>query len=78
MDTNTGKVAQQMVEALMASDVTLDVDGAGDAEEMSPGVYQFTMNKWHDRQASGDGGFEPLGQVIYTVTVTAAYKKFDE
>ena len=75
MDTNTGKVAQQMVEALMASDVTLDVDGAGDAEEMSPGVYQFTMNKWHDAKGTQA---PPLGQVIYTVTVTAEYKKFDE
>lgn len=92
METNLKQVAEAVLAAVSNEEAFPgDVDGVDTVVETCgvPGAppgsepaYQFTMMKWHEiprpKNHRGLGGGTPLGQTIYTVTVTAKYTPFDE
>jgi len=75
MIPNPQAVANELIKAMVAlDDPHTSVDGVDrEAHESAPGEYEFTMNKFHDRVIPGSRSRIPLGQVIYTVRVTAHY-----
>jgi hypothetical protein len=78
MDTNLTQVTQAIIESLQtakAMDSFIDsTDSHPTSREGTPASCTFTMTKDIDHS----GSHQPLGQIVYTCTVTAEYRSFDE
>lgn len=94
MDTKLAQVTQAVIDALQegkAMDAFIDSTDAHPEphatameDDGSPAAHTFTMRKDIDRQVPGRIGqrfpsySEPVGHIVYTVTVTGKYVPFDD
>lgn len=85
MDTNLTQVAQAVIESIEHADEMSRFIDSGDTkptiDPLSPSVATFTMMKWVDAPAhpsSDPSHTQPLGQLVYTVRVTAEWLPFDD
>lgn len=80
MSENAINVAQILCDLVYHSDSTC-VDDTSSVTSPSEGVAKFTMNKYKDVIVPGKVGpasRQPVGHVVYTVTVTAEWIPYEE
>lgn len=93
METKVKEVTQALIDSIAeakgmdpfidstdseARAVIVPVPYVPDPERESAEVQRFTMTKWHDKPRTRGEHAEPLGHIVYTVTVEARYESFDD
>jgi hypothetical protein len=86
IDPDNLSVAQALLSSLTSKDDWgIDVDSADTKPRIEGEKAVFNLTKSHDvlredRPANykGPGRYRPIGTIIYTITVTSEYEKFDE